>query len=296
MSNSVLESWPSIKRADASSHIGVIDVGSNSVRLVVYDGLRRTPLPLFNEKVFCGLGKSVAATGRIDGEAAESARSTLRRFAMLLRKMQVQRVEAVATAASRDAENGASFIAELSRENGIGIRIISGAEEGRLSAQGVLAGNPRAKGLVGDLGGSSIELIAIGNGAPGMAETLPLGPLKLRKSSDSTVAQMESRIDEHLARHKWLEQFSGETLYAVGGSWRALAQVHMQRLGHPVHVIHEYEIAANEAVNFTREIARMPQSALDALPGLSKRRAETAGTAAAVLNRLMQKTRARRVI
>ncbi len=277
----------------AGNRIAVIDTGSNTVRLVVYDGLRRTPMPLFNEKVFCGLGKSVAATGRIEGEAALSARTALRRFAVLLRAMKVERIEAVATAASREAENGVEFIRELSREIDVKIRIISGAEEGRLSALGVLAGNPRATGLVGDMGGSSIELIAIADGSHGRAETLPIGPLKIKKS---TVEQLDRRIDELLSKHRWIQDFAGETFYAVGGSWRALAQAHMESVDHPVHVIHEYEIPAAEMMRFTGHISRMPQNELDALPGLSKRRAETAAAAAAVLNRLLRQTQVRRVV
>ncbi len=278
---------------NAEQRIGVIDVGSNSVRLVVYDGLRRTPMPLFNEKVFCGLGRSVTETGRIEGDAAQSAQTALRRFASLLRAMNVGHVVAVTTAASREAANGVAFFAELSREIGIDIRIISGAEEARLSALGVLAGNPQASGLAGDLGGSSIELIAIGAGAPGRAETLPIGPLKVKKT---TPEQLDRRIDEMFANQNWLREFSGDTFYAVGGSWRALAQAHMQSIDHPVRVIHEYEISVAEAMRFTEEISRMPQSALELLPGLSKRRADTAAPAAAILNRLLHLTQIRRVV
>lgn len=277
----------------ANKRLAVIDTGSNTVRLVVYDGLRRTPMPLFNEKVFCGLGKSVAGTGRIGGEAAISARTTLRRFALLLQAMKVDQVEAVATAASREAENGAEFIAELSREIGINIRIISGAEEGRFSALGVLAGNPRATGLVGDMGGSSIELIGVGNQTYGRAETLPFGPLRVKKTA---AGQLGSHIDALLSNHHWIRDYSGETFYAVGGSWRALAQAHMESVNHPVHVIHEYEIPAAEAIRFTAEISRMPQADLDRMPGLSKRRAESAATAAAVLNRLLRLTQVRRLV
>lgn len=273
--------------------LGVIDTGSNSVRLVVYDGLKRTAMPLFNEKVFCGLGKSVQASGRIEGEAADSARATLKRFALLLRSMKVDHVEAVATAATREAENGGAFIAALSREIGIDIRIISGAEEGRLSAQGVLAGNPRAKGLVGDLGGSSIELIEIGGNSQGRTETLPLGPLKLKKGS---LEQIERRIDDQLAKLQWLGELSGETLYAVGGSWRAFAQAHMRHVKHPINVIHEYDIAAPEAMRFTQYISRLNPEQLDVLPGMSKRRAETAVPAALVLNRLLARTGSRRLV
>jgi len=280
-------------RRDADQRIGVIDVGSNSVRLVVYDGLRRTPIPLFNEKVFCGLGSSVTETGRIEGEAAQSARTALRRFASLLRAMKVGHVEAVTTAASREAANGAAFFAALSREIGIDIRIISGAEEARLSALGVLAGNPRATGLAGDLGGSSIELIAIGNGTFEQAVTLPIGPLKVKKN---TPEQLDRRIDEMFSNQEWLKQFSGGTFYAVGGSWRALAQVHMESIDHPLRIVHEYEISAPEAMRFTAQISRMPQSALELLPGLSKRRADTAAPAAAILSRLLYHTQIRRVV
>jgi len=277
----------------AKRRIGVIDTGSNSVRLVVYDGLRRTPIPLFNEKIFCGLGKSVSETGYIQGDAAQSVRATLRRFAALLRAMQVDRIEAVTTAASRDAKNGVEFFSELSREIGIAIRIISGAEEARLSALGVLAGNPYATGLAGDLGGSSIELIGVGGDAPGRAETLPMGAMKVKKA---TPEQLDRRIDELLSEQTWIHGYSGQTFYAVGGSWRALARAHMEAIDHPVHVIHEYEIPADEALRFTTEIARMPQAALDQLPGLSKRRAETAAPAAAILNRILLRTGVRRVV
>lgn len=273
--------------------VGVIDTGSNTVRLVVYDGLRRTPIPLFNEKVFCGLGESVTATGRIGGEAAESCRGALRRFAAVLRAMNVHEVEAVATAASREAENGREFIQAVSREIGIGIRIISGAEEGRFSALGVLAGNPMARGLAGDLGGSSIELVSLKDGMPGKSVTLPLGPLKIKKAQ---LRNIERRIDELLGAEEWLKDFSGETLYAVGGSWRALAQAHMFQKNHPVRVIHEYAIDAPEALRFTSEVFLTPQAALDAMPGLSGRRAATVAPAAAVLNRLLRETAVRRVV
>lgn len=279
-----------------NSPVGVIDIGSNSVRLVVYDGLRRTPIPLFNEKVFCGLGKSVAANGRIEGKAAESTLATVKRFSALLRQMQVENIHAVATAAAREAENGAEFIAELSRATGLKIRIISGEEEGRLSAQGVLAGNPWANGLAGDLGGASIELIAIANGAQGRTETLPLGPLKLQLTSDVSASQMERVVDGYLSKQKWIGEFTGATFYAVGGSWRALAQAHMRSVRHPVNVIHEYEIAAPEALKFTDEIVHKTIAELIATPGLSKRRAETAAPAAVVLNRLLQHTQVRRVV
>ena len=130
----------------------MVDIGSNSVRLVVYDGLRRSPAPIFNEKILCGLGKGVAITGRLNGPAIERALSALRRFRTLVKQIGVKQVYAVATAAAREAENGEDFIEQAERALGAGIRVLTGKEEARFAALGVLSGTPEADGLAGDLG------------------------------------------------------------------------------------------------------------------------------------------------
>jgi exopolyphosphatase / guanosine-5'-triphosphate,3'-diphosphate pyrophosphatase len=159
-------SWHSGFRTEHPSYrpVAVVDIGSNSVRLVVYDGLRRSPAPIFNEKILCGLGKGVAITGRLNGPAIERALSALRRFKTLAKQIGVKQVYAVATAAAREAENGEEFIDQAETALGAGIRVLTGKEEARYAALGVLSGTPEADGIAGDLGGGSLELIDIKNG------------------------------------------------------------------------------------------------------------------------------------
>jgi len=154
------------------SPVAIVDIGSNSIRLMVYDGLRRSPVPLFNEKLICGLGRGVASSGRIDDEAWERALRELRRFRVLCDQIGATKVFAVATAAVREAENGAEFVRQARDAIKVKISILSGAREGRLAALGVLAAIPAADGLVGDLGGGSLELVDVKDGESGDSVTL----------------------------------------------------------------------------------------------------------------------------
>jgi exopolyphosphatase/guanosine-5'-triphosphate,3'-diphosphate pyrophosphatase len=115
----------------------VVDIGSNSIRLVVFDRLSRAPWPLFNEKVLCGLGRGLEASGELNKNGVAMAISNLERFVRLAEGMEVGSLDMVATAAVRDAENGEAFVQEAERRCQRKIRVISGEEEARLSALGV---------------------------------------------------------------------------------------------------------------------------------------------------------------
>jgi exopolyphosphatase/guanosine-5'-triphosphate,3'-diphosphate pyrophosphatase len=167
--------------------VAVVDIGSNSVRLVVYDGLRRSPTPVFNEKILCGLGKGVAITGKLNESAIVRALSALRRFRALCRQIGCKDVFAVATAAAREASNGAEFVDLAEKALGVGISVLTGREEARYAALGVIAGIPEADGLAGDLGGGSLELIDIKDGRLNDGVTLPLGPLRLMDMSGNSI-------------------------------------------------------------------------------------------------------------
>ena len=159
--------------------IGVIDIGSNSVRLVVYEGAVRAPTPLFNEKVLCGLGRSVATTGSLGSEAVERALAALARFNVIARILSVKNLRAIATAAVRDAQNGREFIERGEKACWRAIEILSGEKEARLAAQGIMMGFVDADGIAGDLGGGSLELIDIVQDRLKEAATAPLGGLRL---------------------------------------------------------------------------------------------------------------------
>ncbi len=156
--------------------VAVVDIGSNSLRLVVYDGVRRAARIMLNEKVLCGLGRGLSETGRLNQEGVEQARVNLQRFVSLARAIGVSRLDVLATAAVRDADDGREFAAEIERRFGVRVRILAGAEEGRYSALGVLSGIPDAQGFAGDLGGGSVELVPVAKGRAGAGATLPIGP------------------------------------------------------------------------------------------------------------------------
>jgi exopolyphosphatase/guanosine-5'-triphosphate,3'-diphosphate pyrophosphatase len=276
----------------AEGRIAVVDVGSNSVRLVVFDGAARAPAYFFNEKVSCGLGAGIAKTGRLNPAGVASALETLRRFATLAERMHVDALEAVATAAVREAEDGPAFRAAVERQTGLRLRVIEGEEEARLSALGVLLGEPDADGLVADMGGASLELAQLRDRAVGARLTLPLGPQRLEGLEG---AALTWRIDEALDRAADAVAVEGRTLFVVGGSWRSVAKLRMARRRHPLKVLQGYADAAGDVAEDCAWIAQQKPEVLRAMADVSAARAETAPLAALVLRRIIARLRPARV-
>lgn len=272
--------------AGRETRSAVIDIGSNSVRLVVYAGTGRAPTPLFNEKSMCGLGRGLSESGRLNDEGVRSAGDALRRFAAVVRMMGVHDLQVVATAACRDAANGPEFVAAIERETGFDIRILEGEEEAHYSALGVLAGQPDADGIVGDIGGGSLELIDLDPAAgPGAKVSLPLGPFRLPTAS---YAGTKAHIDEALKAVPWIARARGRSLIAVGGAWRAIAKLHMAQSNYPLRIIHHYRLAAAEAADFTRLLGKQSRDSLQRLGELPRRRLDVLGPTALVLRRLIK--------
>ena len=276
--------------------VAVVDIGSNSVRLVVYDGLRRSPSPIFNEKVLCGLGKGVAITGRLNEAAISRALASLRRFRTLAKQIGVKQVYALATAAAREAENGEEFIDEAEKALGAGIRVLTGKEEARFAALGVLSGTPEADGLAGDLGGGSLELIDIKEGRLHDGVTLPIGPLRLIDLSGGDMERAQGIVDEYLSTAQILKMLKGRTFYAVGGAWRNLARVHMAQADYPLHVLHHYQMSRAQAMSISELLARLTSSSLKDVKDMSKARIDTLPYGAMILDRLMHFGQARDVV
>jgi exopolyphosphatase/guanosine-5'-triphosphate,3'-diphosphate pyrophosphatase len=274
--------------------VGVIDVGSNSVRLVVFDRLSRAPVPLFNEKVFAALGKTVGETGRLNPEGVDQAFSTLTRFSLLLKAMNVELCHIVATAAVRDAADGEDFLNEVRSRADLDVRIISGEEEGRLSAEGVLSGIPDADGVMGDMGGGSVELVRLQKGVVGKRTTMPLGPFRLIAMGGSRASQIDM-IEKRLDKLSWLSDVRGASVYAVGGIWRAFAKVHMEQAGHPLHIIHHYAIDAQQAGEFAQLLSHQSKLSLEGT-GISRRRIEALPYAAMFMEFLLKRARPRKLV
>lgn len=249
--------------------LGVIDVGSNSIRLVVFDGVARSPACVFNEKVLCGLGAGLGETGRLSPEGWTRAITALHRFTGLAERMQVSGLIAVATAAVREATDGRAFCDDVERQTGLQLQVASGAEEGRLSAKGVLLGWPRAEGLVCDMGGSSMELARISGGEIGPCATSPLGPLKL---ADFIDPEKRERYIRKQIRALCKSVGDSERIFLVGGSWRAIARLHMERVGYPLTVLHGYEPPVTQLLETLPWIRAQDPATLAAHSGVSMAR------------------------
>ncbi|MDB5408856.1 MAG: exopolyphosphatase [Rhodospirillales bacterium] len=271
----------------ARGRIGVIDIGSNSLRLVVYDTAARAPTPLFNEKALCALGRGLGSSGRLNPEGVASAIVNLKRFVAIAYAIGVVRLDVIATAAVRDAADGADFVAEIRRQCGVEVSVLDGPGEGRLSALGVIAGIPDADGVVGDLGGGSVELVPVDRGLVGEGATLPLGPLRLAEFGDSE-KRLREVIEDNIASVGWLQRYRGRSFYLVGGSWRALARIHMEQMNYPLHIIQDYSVPRGEAEQFFRMLGRLSRKSLEKISSISKRRLETVPYASLVLSRIVE--------
>lgn len=278
------------------TEFAVIDIGSNSVRLVVFTGLFRYPQVLFNEKIMCGLGRTVGLTGKMDDAAVEHAIRTLKRFSLLLKHMNVSRYEAIATAAVRDASNGEVFIARVLKEAGMNVRVISGKEEAYLSAKGVISGMPDADGIVGDLGGGSLELIEVKAGEVLNRVTLPIGPVRLRGQYNDAALPILRDVKAALKSVPWIEDRKIRDFYIVGGAWRAIGRVNMVQKNAPLPILHGFSLSGAEARSLAKLIARQDPESLARIRGVSLGRANDMPTAALILQHILGKMKPRRVV
>lgn len=265
---------------DEPPRTAIIDIGSNSIRLVVYQGPPRLPSILFNEKVLAGLGRSLAQSGAIDAPAMATARTALQRFAGLAREMEVTRLRTVATAAVRDAANGDELIA-VAEAAGLTVETLPGEKEAEAAGLGVLSGIPDADGIVGDLGGGSLELVRVRGGALHERASFPLGVLRIGALRGT--GQLDKKVGALLAAGGWSGAGRDVPLYLVGGSWRALARLDMVVTHYPLPVIHQYAMSADTVARLRRTLAHVNKARLREIPGISGGRVPTLSDAAALL-------------
>lgn len=259
----------------------VIDIGSNTVRLVVYTGGERSPQTWLNEKVSARLGRDLSATGRMPDKATGQALAALARYAVILEDLGIKDVQTVATAAVRDADNGQEFLAQV-RALGLKPRLLTGEEEAQGSAFGVIGAFPGAQGTVADLGGGSLELVMVGHGDCHDGVSLPLGTLRLPVLRERGSDAFRKAIDKEMSKAGWAAAHPGP-LYMVGGTWRALAAFAMRRDDYPVTDPHGFQLETGQADRIAKELAKMSPEELAPIPGISATRAAGLPDAAAML-------------
>jgi exopolyphosphatase/guanosine-5'-triphosphate,3'-diphosphate pyrophosphatase len=277
-------------------HVAVVDVGSNSVRLVVYDSLSRAPFPRFNEKSLCGLGAALNETGTLSDEAMAATLRAMRRYAAIARAMDVERIDVLATEAIRRATNSRELLSAMAKESGLKPRVLSGPEEAYFAALGVVAGFYRPRGLIGDMGGGSVEIAEVIDDRVGeRSVSLPLGALPvtalLAKHDRAAKDEVDAIIGDRLP-----PPLTEPVFYPIGGGWRALARVHMALVGAPVRVAHGYELDAKEARAFAKKVWRMSKAEVAALPDVPSRRIATLPAAALLLERVLRKLKPERIV
>ena len=282
--------------APTTAPIAIIDIGSNSVRLVAYDGLLRAPTPLYNEKVLCGLGRNVLTTGRLNEEAVARALTALRRFRVLCDTMRIARIFVLATAAARDAANGPAFLEAAQEALGQEIQLLSGRREAELSALGVISGFHAPDGVVGDLGGGSLELVDVAGATVGQGVTMPLGGLALQDLSENSPKKARKIAREHLKKAEpQLDTLRGRTFYAVGGTWRALARLHQADRGYPIRVMHGYAVEPSDELRFLEMVEASDAATLQEVESISEARRPLLAYGAVVLEEIIRAGRPREI-
>jgi exopolyphosphatase / guanosine-5'-triphosphate,3'-diphosphate pyrophosphatase len=287
-----------MRRTADSRPVAVIDLGSNSVRLVIYDQLSRAPVSRLNERRLCGLGREVSRTGRL-GEAGKTcAADALTRFVAIARAMGCQLIDVVATAAMRQASDGEAFIKKNSARLEVPIHLLSGLDEARFGAYGVHCGFGAVEGVMGDLGGGSVEFAGLPPDRTGWRPcSLPVGTLVLADALQGNLDSAQRLVDERFHAHPELEGAAeGKAFYVVGGSWRALARARMAMMDHPLRILHGYEIAPGEAETLGRTMTTATVEALSGMPGLPRRRLETVPAAGLLLATAVRRLRPARVV
>ncbi len=278
------------------SHYGVIDIGSNSIRLVVYDGLSRAPFPRFNEKSMVALGAGIGADGRFSKKVISNALNAVIRMDAIARSMQVERVDVLATEATRRARNGRDLIAAIRKNTGLKPRILTGEEEAKFTTFGVISGFFQPKGMVGDIGGGSLEVAEVLVDRVGDRMTsMPLGAFPV----------VEKMKDGYGAAKDWIDGILEESLppmltdpvfYSVGGGWRALARIHIAMNKMPISVVHGYELQTDELRALAQDVSKMSVDEIAELPDVPARRIETLAASALVMSRVLRKLAPERVI
>lgn len=276
--------------------LSIIDIGSNSIRLVIYEGIARSPTVLFNEKMLAGLGRGIVTTGKLDPDGVRRAVEEFGRFRALSEQAGAESLHIIATAAAREAENGPDFISRAEDILGTKIKVLTGRQEAYYSALGIISGFHPADGIAGDLGGGSLELVDVRGEAIGDGITLPLGGLRLQEMAQNSPTAATRIARTELIRAQLLRAGQGRTFYCVGGTWRNLARLHMMVNGYPLNVMHHYEMPMEGLADFLKQVASGELEKVKGIDRISKNRRGLLPYGATTLLEVMRSMKPEKVV
>ncbi len=268
--------------------LGVVDIGSNTVRLVVYDVPDRLPVPMFNEKSECRLVEGLSGSGHLSRQGVQRAIRAIGRFVRLAHSMGVETLDLVATAAVREASDGAAFVETIEVTYNTPVTVLSGAEEAELAALGLVVGVPDADGVLGDLGGGSLDLVVLDKGRHVSFGTVPLGHVRLGEMAGGKIKRAKTIVEKHLSSASWLQGAQGKNLYLAGGVMRAIARVFIEQTNYPLHIVDNYAIRADDAQRLARLLAGLSPGTLKKIPAITPNRIKSVPFAAEVLGSLIE--------
>ena len=274
------------------SPFSVLDIGSNSIRLVIYNKKNKSAIPIFNEKTQCGLGKNLSFSKNLSQDSCSKAFRSIDRYIQISNSMKAE-LFIVATAAIREAEDGKDFTNKVNNKFNVNVNILSSREEARYSSLGVISSFSNPNGVIGDLGGGSLELTSTSDSSFNRTVTCPLGILKFEKQL-SRKNYLIKKIDSHLDKIDWLVNERDKSFYAIGGAWRSLAKVFMNWSKHPISVIHNYEISHKDALELCKVLSNLNYS-LKSMSVISKPRRKSLSYSSLLLERILLKVRPKNI-
>ncbi|MBL0933878.1 MAG: exopolyphosphatase [Rhizobiaceae bacterium] len=276
--------------------LSIIDIGSNSIRLVIYEGIARSPTVLFNEKMLAGLGRGIVTTGKLDPDGVRRAVEEFGRFRALSEQAGAESLHVIATAAAREAENGPDFISRAEDILGTKIKVLTGRQEAYYSALGIISGFHPADGIAGDLGGGSLELVDVKGETIGDGITLPLGGLRLQEMAQNSPTAATRIARTELIRAQLLRAGQGRTFYCVGGTWRNLARLHMMVNNYRLNVMHHYEMPIEGLADFLKQVASGELDKVKGIDRISKNRRGLLPYGATTLLEVMRSMKPEKVV
>ena len=290
--------------ASRSDPIAVIDIGSNSGRVMVFERDASTHLRLLaGSRAPLRLVRDVDARGQLSEATMARTMEALRDFHAIATGAGARHIVAVATAAMRDAANGALFAERLRRELGIRIDIIGGLTEARFGFAGAVRGLAVSNGVLFDLGGGSMQITRFARRRLADALSLPLGALRLSEKfldSDPPSRKQLRRLREHitsrLAKVRVRRLGPGERLVGTGGTLRNLAKIDSQMRRYPIGRLHGYELSVERLAEIVERLAALKENRRDEIPGLSAERADSIVGGAVAIQTLAEFVRARQIL